>query len=89
MIGLALTFAIGCFALALLLNLIRLLRGPGIADRVLALDTMVVNMIALLVLYGIRQNTGVNFEAAMLFALTGFVASVAYCKFALRGNIVE
>lgn len=89
MIGYALAFAIACFALALLFNLARLVRGPRIIDRVLALDTMVVNMIALLVLYGIRDRTGINFEAALLFALTGFVSSVAYAKFVLRGNIVE
>jgi multicomponent K+:H+ antiporter subunit F len=89
MIAPALSFAIGCFALALLLNLWRLVRAPGIPDRVLALDTMVVNMIALLVLYGIGTNSGINFEAALLFALTGFVSSVAYARFMLRGNIIE
>lgn len=89
MIAVALSFAFGCFGLALLMNLWRLVRSPGIPDRVLALDTMVVNMIALLVLYGIRENSGVNFEAALLFALTGFVSSVAYARFLLRGNIIE
>jgi multicomponent K+:H+ antiporter subunit F len=89
MIAPALHFAFACFGLALLLNLWRLFRGPGIPDRVLALDTMVVNMIALLVLYGIRENSGISFEAALLFALTGFVSSVAYLKFLLRGNIIE
>ncbi|MEH6776582.1 MAG: K+/H+ antiporter subunit F [Cereibacter changlensis] len=89
MIELALTFAFSCFGLALLFNLWRIVSAPGVPDRVLALDTMVINMIALLVLYGIRQGTGVNFEAALLFAMTGFVSTVAYCKFMLRGYIIE
>lgn len=89
MIELALTFAFSCFGLALLFNLWRIVHAPGVPDRVLALDTMVINMIALLVLYGIRQGTGVNFEAALLFAMTGFVSTVAYCKFMLRGYIIE
>jgi multicomponent K+:H+ antiporter subunit F len=89
MIAAALTFAFFCFGLGLVLNMVRVFRAPGIPDRVLALDTMVINMIALLVLYGIRENTGVNFEAAMLFAMTGFVSTVAYCKFMLRGNVIE
>lgn len=89
MIPHALDFALGCFGLALLINLYRLARAPGIPDRVLALDTMVVNMIALIVIYGIRRGTGMNFEAAMLFAMTGFVSTVAYCKFMLRGDIIE
>lgn len=89
MLAYALTFAIGCFALALLLNLWRLLTAPGISDRILVVDTMVVNMIALIVLYGVKTGSGVNFEVAMLFAMTGFVSTVAFCKFLLRGSIVE
>ena len=85
----ALLFAITCFALALLLNLIRLLTATNAPDRVLAVDTMVVNVIALLVLYGVKSASGMNFEAAMLFALTGFVSSVAFCKYLLRGRIIE
>ena len=89
MIDFALMFALSCFGVALLFNLWRIVRAPGVPDRVLALDTMVINMIALLLLYGMRQGTGVNFEAALLFAMTGFVSTVAYCKFMLRGYIIE
>lgn len=89
LISSALTFAYACFGLALLMNLWRLVRAPVITDRILALDTMVVNMIALIVLYGIGSGTGLNFEAALLFAMTGFVSTVAYAKFLLRGNIIE
>lgn len=81
----ALTFAIGCFLLGLLLNLIRLLTAPNITDRVLAVDTMVINVIALIVLYGIKIGSAINFEVALLLALTGFVATIAFCRFLLRG----
>lgn len=89
MIAYALLFALGCFGLGLVLNLWRLARGPSSADRILALDTMVINVIALLVLYGIVQGTAVYYEAAMLVAMVGFVSTVAYCRFILRGNIIE
>lgn len=89
MIHAALAFALACFGLAFLFNLYRVVRGPTLADRVLGLDTMVINMIAVLVLYGIRNGTGLNFEAALLFALTGFVSTVAYAKFILRGSVIE
>ncbi len=89
MLSLALAFAIGCFALALLLNLIRLASAPTTPDRILAVDTMVVNTIALIVLYGVKTGSGLNFEAAMLLAMTGFVSTVAFCKFLLRGGIIE
>jgi multicomponent K+:H+ antiporter subunit F len=71
------------------MNLVLLWRGPDVADRVLAVDTMVINMIALIVLYGIRSGNGLNFEAAMLLAMTGFVSTVAFCRYMLRGNVIE
>ena len=89
MITYALVFAMACIGLRLLMNLWLLVRGPGRADRVLALDTMVINVVALLILYGIRQGTGVYFEASMLIAMVGFVSTVAYCRFILRGDIIE
>ncbi len=84
-----LPLAIGAFTLALLLNLYRLLRGPGLADRILALDTLYINSLALLILVGIRFDTAVFFEAALVIALLGFVGTVALSKFVVRGDIVE
>ncbi len=89
MIETALLFAMGCFGVSLFLNLVLLMRGPGLPDRVLAVDTMVINLIALIVLYGIYGGTGINFEAAVLFAMTGFVSTVAFSKFMLRGDVIE
>jgi multicomponent K+:H+ antiporter subunit F len=89
MIDLALTFAYGCFGLALALALWRVLRAPGIADRVLALDTLFVNSIGLIVLFGISSGSQTYFEAAMVIAMLGFVSTVAYCRYMLRGNLIE
>ena len=85
----ALTFALWAFALALVLNLARLATAPTLTDRILAVDTMTVNTIALIVLYSVKTGSPLNFEAALLFALTGFISTVAYCKFLLRGSIIE
>jgi len=85
----ALTFAIACFALALLLNLWRLVTAPTLTDRVLAVDTMTVNLIALVTLFTARAGSSILFEVPMLLALTGFVSTVAYAKFILRGSIIE
>lgn len=89
MIGHAVTFAFGCLGVALAMNLWRLLRGPSIGDRVVAMDTMVINAIAVIVLIGIATASDTYFEAALLLAMVGFVGTVAYCKFVLRGDIVE
>ena len=77
------------FALALLCCGYRLLRGPGLPDRILALDTLYVNTIALLVLFGIQHDTQLLFEAALVVALLGFVGTVALSKYVTRGDVIE
>ncbi|CUH54374.1 K+/H+ antiporter subunit F [Shimia sp. R11_0] len=89
MISVALFFAFACFGLGLLLCVYRIAMGPTAADRILALDTMVINVIALLILYGILKGTAIYYEASMLVAMVGFVSTVAYCRFVLRGDIIE
>ncbi|MBV5318603.1 MAG: K+/H+ antiporter subunit F [Desulfobulbaceae bacterium] len=89
MLSASVIFAFGCIAVALLLNFWRLVFGPEPADRILALDTMYINTIALLVLFGIHINLAVFFEAALLIALMGFVGTVALCKYLLRGDLIE
>ncbi|MDO8878070.1 MAG: K+/H+ antiporter subunit F [Pseudolabrys sp.] len=89
MIAAACTFAVVAISVALLLNLYRLIVGPDATDRILALDTMVINAIGLVVLAGIMFATTMYFEAALLFAMVGFVSTVAFCKFLLRGNVIE
>ncbi|WP_315760703.1 K+/H+ antiporter subunit F [Sphingomonas sp. Y38-1Y] len=85
----ALLVAAGCVSLALTLNVWRLLRGPALGDRIVALDTMVINAIALIILIGMIAANDIYFEAALLLAMVGFVSTIAYCKFILRGDIVE
>jgi multicomponent K+:H+ antiporter subunit F len=89
MITAACAFAIIAISVSVLLNIYRLIRGPDVTDRILALDTMVINAIGLIVLTGIMFGTTMYFEAALLFAMVGFVSTVAFCKFLLRGNVIE
>lgn len=89
MIAAACLVAIGATCAALALTLYRLVVGPDTVDRVLALDTLVINAIALIVLVGLWFGTGMYFEAALLFAMVGFLTTVALCKFVLRGNVIE
>jgi multicomponent K+:H+ antiporter subunit F len=74
---------------ALLLNLYRLLRGPDLPDRIVALDTLYINALALLVLFGIQQNSRAYFEIALLMAMVGFVGTAMLAKYLLRGDIIE
>jgi multicomponent K+:H+ antiporter subunit F len=73
----------------MLLNIWRIVKSPSVGDRVLALDTMVINGIALIVLYGILNNTAVYFEVSLTIAMVGFISTVAYARFVLRGNLIE
>ena len=76
-------------AAAMLLNLYRLARGPDVADRILALDTLSLNAVALIVLLDIAMGSDLYFEAALLIAMIGFVGTVAFCKYVLRGDVIE
>jgi len=84
-----LPWAAGAITIALLLAGWRLLRGPTLADRILALDTLYVNSVALLVLVGMYFGTAIYFEVALIIAMIGFVSTVALAKYLLRGDIIE
>ena len=85
----ALSLAILLLAIAMVLTLVRLLRGPNACDRVLALDCMYLNGMLLILVLGIYYGSTNYFEAAMLIALLGFVSSTAMAKFLLRGEVIE
>ena len=89
MIEHALEAAIAMFALALLLSCWRLLAGPDVLDRVLALDTLYVNALGVIVLLGIRLGTDVFFEVALVIALLGFVGTVITARFVARGDVID
>ncbi len=89
MMAIVIPIAFTLVAAAVAMTFWRLLRGPSAPDRILALDTLYVNTIALLVLLGIHLDSPLYFEAALLIALMGFVGTVALCKYLLRGDIIE
>lgn len=85
----ALVFAFVVLTLTQLIATIRLVIGPNTSDRILALDTMFINAIGLIVLLGIWQGTQIYFEVSLIIAMLGFVSTVAYARFTLRGDIIE
>lgn len=89
MLSTVIPIAFALVSLAFLLSFWRLLRGPDLPDRILALDTLYVNTIALLVLFGIHLGDASYFEVTLLIAMLGFVGTVALCKYLLRGDIIE
>ena len=89
LLSIAVFATLSCYAVAMALGVVRLLRGPSAEDRVLALDFLYVNGMLVLMLLGIRYASGMVFEAALLIALASCVASAALAKFLLRGEVIE
>ena len=89
MLTLSLNIATAAVLIAMPMNLWRLLRGPRSEDRVLALDTLYINTIALVLMLSIRFDARMYFEAALLIAMTGFVGTIALAKYLLRGNPMD
>lgn len=89
LLNVALGIAFIALALGQVLSMVRLVVGPTSGDRILALDTMVINAIGLVVVLGIYQGLEIYFEVSLLIAMLGFVSTVALARFILRGDIIE
>jgi multicomponent K+:H+ antiporter subunit F len=89
MLSLAFDVAFTLLGLSLALTLVRVVRGPDVTDRILALDTLYVNSATMLVLYGLQLGTGRYYEAALLIAMLGFITTVVLSKFLTRGDVIE
>lgn len=76
-------------ALAMACATFRLAKGPRAQDRILGLDTLYVNAMLLLLVFGIRTGSVLYFEMALVIALLGFVSTVALAKFLMRGEVIE
>jgi multicomponent K+:H+ antiporter subunit F len=87
--NIALMIAFVAMVLGQIMAMIRLVKGPSTGDRILALDTMVINAIGLIVLLGVSQGFRIYFEASLIIAMLGFVSTVALARFVLRGDIIE
>jgi multicomponent K+:H+ antiporter subunit F len=85
----AISIALLLFALAMLLAAWRLLLGPDILDRVLALETLYTNAIAVVILLGLKFATQLYFEAALLMAMLGFIGTVVTARFVGRGDVID
>jgi multicomponent K+:H+ antiporter subunit F len=85
----AVTAAQVMLAVAMALALTRMIRGPRAQDRVLGLDTLYVNAMLMLLVFGIRTGSTLYFEAALVIATLGFVSTAALAKFLMRGEVIE
>ncbi|KWW18174.1 MULTISPECIES: Na(+)/H(+) antiporter subunit F1 [Bacillaceae] len=69
--------------------LYRLIIGPSVPDRVIALDAMGINLIAIVALASIVMDTSAYLEAILLLGVLSFIGTVAFAKFLEKGEIIE
>ena len=89
MLGYVIPLCLAMLGAALLLAVALLVRGPSLPDRALALDTLYINTVALVILLGLRWQTALLFEAALIIAMLGFFGTVVLSKYVVRRDIVE
>ena len=69
--------------------LFRVLRGPAVADRAVAMDSCGTAVMALIVIYSMRQGTDLYMSCVLVIAILGFIGMVALSKYIQSGNIVN
>ena len=89
LLGGALVLAQVLLAIAMACAAARLAIGPRAQDRVLALDTLYVDALLLVLVFGMREASELYFEIALVIAMLGFVSTAALAKFLLRGEVIE
>ena len=85
----ALGICMVAITLSMLMCLYRLIIGPSIVDRLLALDTLFLNATCLVVVLGIYWSTTSLFEGALLVAMLGFVSTAALARYFTSGHVID
>lgn len=85
----ALGFGLIAITVSMFLCLIRLIIGPSVIDRLLALDTLFLNATCLIVVLGIYWTSTNLFEGALLVAMLGFVSTAALARYFTTGHVID
>ncbi|MCT8127201.1 cation:proton antiporter [Alishewanella sp. BS5-314] len=72
--------------LALLLAMVRLLRGPSLPDRVVALELIASITVGVIGLYAIRSGKDAYIDVTMVLALTAFLTAIGFARYLERGG---
>ncbi|GIN92406.1 Na(+)/H(+) antiporter subunit F [Siminovitchia terrae] len=89
MIEMMLTTALVLFAIAIAIALFRIIRGPSIPDRVVAMDMIVVNLISGIAVVSVLLETKAFLEVILILGILAFISTIALSKFIERGVIIE
>jgi multicomponent Na+:H+ antiporter subunit F len=81
-----LNVALVSLSIGLALALFRLVRGPSLPDRVVALDLTAVLAVAVIAIYSISTNQAALLDAALVLALIVFLGTVIFARYLERGG---
>lgn len=84
-----LQLSLGILAVSTFLRVLRVIKGPSIPDRVVALDAIGINLIGITALVSILLNTTAYLEVILLIGILAFIGTVAFSKFLEKGEIIE
>ncbi|MEG0448668.1 MAG: Na(+)/H(+) antiporter subunit F1 [Lysinibacillus sp.] len=89
MIEQVLLLALALFSVSIALSLYRVIRGPSMPDRAIALDTIGINLLSLIAIVSIVLKTKAYLEAILILGILAFIGTIAFTKYIERGVIVE
>ncbi|AKE24957.1 monovalent cation/H+ antiporter subunit F [Bacillus subtilis BEST7003] len=89
MFTLILQIALGIMAVSTFLYVIRVIKGPTVPDRVVALDAIGINLIAITALVSILLKTSAFLDIILLLGILSFIGTIAFSKFLEKGEIIE
>jgi multicomponent Na+:H+ antiporter subunit F len=67
----------------------RVIRGPTVPDRVVALDAIATNIVAIAVLFALKTGRGLFVTVSLVLAIIGFLSTIIVAKFVTEGDIIE
>ena len=67
----------------------RVIVGPSVPDRVVALDTIGTNVVAIAVLFALATGEGLFITVGLVLAIIGFISTVTVAKYVIEGDIIQ
>ncbi|MDQ0216541.1 multicomponent Na+:H+ antiporter subunit F [Oikeobacillus pervagus] len=81
--------ALVCVAIAMVGLIYRVIKGPTVPDRVIALDAIGINLIAIVALVSMLLKTSAFLEVILLLGILSFIGTTGFAKFLEKGEIIE
>ncbi|EUJ31639.1 monovalent cation/H+ antiporter subunit F [Listeria cornellensis FSL F6-0969] len=84
-----LAIALFMYSVSIFLYLYRILKGPTTSDKVVALDSIGMNLVAIVALLSMLLDTSAYLDVILLIALLAFIGTVSFAKFVEKGKVIE